>query len=411
VPDLKPKNAKTLELLQEFAKQFQPLETEPQLLELTDARTGARYCECHVKGSAIVSMGTTDVPLDPEEQPDYRANRDIVVNNSAFQTMIKDAKLRRSFSNIVTEYTKEFDPEHPLKIIGGQHRFEAIRAAVAEEVDQYHGVKVYLGLNMTQRLDVQLISNTSIAISGDLFDRLQETFQGPELRNWCQSAGLLKDGEDFADSYERGGPIYVKLARTFITNYFNGMKVDPKQFEVTDTTPTICPTGGPDPEWEKLKADRDKLWTDADLLRAGKEFSALIKAQRQAFSSKKPKPDYPEKALNVAVMSAWAYITGLLRSNPVRLKRHFELKDSVGKDPLNAVALAQGRHKTDAQNYRGLGYRTDPRERGRFVELFHLQAEDGKGITPSAIDIAIKQYHVKQAQLEVIKAKAKAKET
>jgi len=93
------------------------------------------------------------------------------------------------------------------------------------------------------------------------------------------------------------------------------------------------------------------------------------------------------------------------------LKRHFELKDSVGKDPLNAVALAQGRHKTDAQNYRGLGYRTDPRERGRFVELFHLQAEDGKGITPSAIDIAIKQYHVKQAQLEVIKAKAKAKET
>jgi len=92
VPDLKPKNAKTLELLQEFAKKFQPLETEPQLLELTDARTGARYCECHVKGSAIVSMGTTDVPLDPEEQPDYRANRDIVVNNSAFQTMIKDAK-------------------------------------------------------------------------------------------------------------------------------------------------------------------------------------------------------------------------------------------------------------------------------------------------------------------------------
>jgi hypothetical protein len=49
-------------------------------------------------------------------------------------------------------------------------------------------------------------------------------------------------------------------------------------------------------------------------------------------------------------------------------------------------------------------------ERGRFVELFHLQAEEGGGITSSAIDIAIKQYHVKQAQLEVIRARAKAKE-
>lgn len=409
----KPVNGKVKTLLKEFAQQFQPLETEQQLLELTDARTGARYCECHIRGSAIVALGTTDVPLDPEEQPDYRANRDIVVNNAAYQTMIKDAKLKRSFSNIVAEYTKEFDPEHPLKIIGGQHRFTAIREAVNEGVDQYHGVKVYLGLNMSQRLDVQLISNTSIAISGDLFDRLQETFQGPYLRDWCQAAGLLDAGKDFADSYERGGPISVKMARTFITNYFKGLSVDAKQFEMTDTTPVICPTGGPDVEWESLKTDHPKLWNDPDLLLAGREYAALIKAQRDAFSDakkQKPKPDYPEKALNVAVMSAWAYVAGMLKANVVRLKRHFNLKASTGKDPLNAAALAEGRHKSDAVNYRGLGYRTDPRERGRFVELFYLQAEDGKGITPSAIDIAIKQYHVKQAQLEVIKAKAKAKE-
>lgn len=73
---------------------FQPFENLDQLLELTDSRTGARYCECHIKGSTIVSLGTIDVPLDPEEQPDYRANRDIVVNNAAFQAMIKDAKQR-----------------------------------------------------------------------------------------------------------------------------------------------------------------------------------------------------------------------------------------------------------------------------------------------------------------------------
>jgi hypothetical protein len=411
VADSKLSNGQVKGLLQAFAVEFQPLETRDQLIELTDSRRGARYCECHIKGSKIVSLGTTDVPLDPEEQSDYRANRDIVLNSSAFRTMKDDAKQKRSFSNIVAEYTKEFDGEHPLKIIGGQHRFEAIREALSDGVDVYHGVKVYLGLDIHQRLDVQLISNTNIAISGDLFDRLQETFQGPQLRDWCQAVGLLDSGQDFADSYERGGPISVRMARTFITNYFMGMNVNAKAFDLTDTTPIVCPTAGPDADWEGLKADNPKLWSNAGLCDAAKEFAALVNAQRRAFTGatkSKPKPDYPEKALNAAVMSAWAYVTGILQSNPVRLKRHFELRNSTGKDPLNAAALANGKHKTDAANYRGLGYRTDPRERGRFVELFHYQAEQGGGITPSAIDIAIKQYHVKQAQLEVIKAKARA---
>ena len=408
VTDTKQKNDRPENLLQDFAREFQPLETLDQLLELIDSRTGARYCECHIKGSKLVSHGTIDVPLDPEEQPDYRANREIVLNSSAYQTMIEDAKRGRSFSNIVGEYTKEFDPEHPLKIIGGQHRFEAIRGALSSGIDQYHGVKVYLGLDINQRLDVQLISNTNIAISGDLFDRLQETFQGPQLRRWCQTVGLLKAGEDFADSYERGGPLSVKMARTFITNYFRGMSIDPKKFDSTDTTPTVSPSGGPDPDWEKLKTDHPKLWDDSGLLEAAKEFAALVNAQRGAFDSltkPRPKPDYPEKALNMAVMSAWAFVAGMLRPNATRLKRHFDLRKREGKDPLNAAALAAGRHKTDAENYRGLGYRTDPRERGRFVELFNLQAEKGDGITPSAIDIAIKQYHAKQAQLDVLRAK------
>ena len=183
-----------------------------------------------------------DVPLDPEDQSDYRANREIVLNSSAFRTMKEDAKEKRSFSNIVAEYTKEFDSQHPLKIIGGQHRFEAIREALVVGVDQYHGVKVYVGLDIRQRLDVQLISNTNIAISGDLFDRLQETFQGPQLRDWCQAVGLLESGQDFADSYERGGPISVRMVRTFITNYFLGMNLDSKKFDLTDTTPVVCPT-------------------------------------------------------------------------------------------------------------------------------------------------------------------------
>jgi len=103
-------------------------------------------------------------------------------------------------------------------------------------------------------------------------------------------------------------------------------------------------------------------------------------------------------------MSAWAFVAGVLASNGVRLKRHYGLADPTGKNPLNAAALAKGRHKTDPENYRGLGYRTDPKERGRFVELFYLQAEKGAGIASGQVDLAIKKYHAKQAALEVLEA-------
>jgi hypothetical protein len=43
---------------------------------MVDARTNAQYCECHVLGSKILKFGTTDVPLD-DDQPEYRANRDL----------------------------------------------------------------------------------------------------------------------------------------------------------------------------------------------------------------------------------------------------------------------------------------------------------------------------------------------
>jgi hypothetical protein len=40
------------------------------------------------------------------------------------------------------------------------------------------------------------------------------------------------------------------------------------------------------------------------------------------------------------------------------------------------------------------------------IELFFYQAEKGKGITPTAIDMAIAKYEVKKAQLDVIKKEA-----
>jgi hypothetical protein len=205
---------------EEFRQTFEPLQSELPIL--TDRCTGAKYCECHIKASKLVTLGTNNVPLDPEHQAQYRANRELVVNAPAFLRMQQDAKQGRSFSNIVTEYTKDFDEAHPIKIIGGQHRFQAIQAALTDGQDEYHGVKVYFDLNKDQRVDVQLISNTNIAVSKDWIDRVQETAKGGALRDWCQAVGLLKPSQQFTDKYRRGSAISVQMARTFITNFVTG---------------------------------------------------------------------------------------------------------------------------------------------------------------------------------------------
>ncbi len=403
----------TVQLVNEFADVAEPLEREAVYL-LTDNRTGAKYIECHIQASKFVELGTVDVPIDPEEQPEYRANRELVEDHAAFEKMKDDAIAKRTFSNLVAEFSKSFVPERPIKIIGGQHRFTAIQEALNKGINEYHGAKLYFELDPDQRLDVQLISNTNIAVSTDLFDRMHETLSGPGLRDWCQKVGLLESRQDFADKRERTSPITVRAARTFILNYFRGRKVDPKKFDQSETIPITCKSGVPDTEWEASKKSNAKLWTDSGLQSAAKAFADLIAAQRKAFSIKnpgtkgRPNIDFSEKALNYAVLSAWAFTAGVLHSNNVRLQRHYSLKNQVGRDPLNAAALAKGRHKSDPENYRGLGYRTDPKERGRFVELFYLQAENGEGITPALIDVAIKKYHAKEAQLEVIRAQQKA---
>ena len=107
------------------------------------------------------------------------------------------------------------------------------------------------------------------------------------------------------------------------------------------------------------------------------------------------------------MLSGWAFVAGVLSKNETRLARHYALADQTGRDPLNAAVLAKGRHKTDADAYRGLGYRTDAKERGRLTELFFLQADDGGGITAPKIDLAIKKFHAKVALLEVKQAQSK----
>lgn len=398
-------------LVESFIAQFAPLESNAFHL-LRDRRTGAIFAECHVKGNQILSLGTIDVPLDPESSPEYRANRELVENHPAFTQMKADALAGRSFSGIVCEYQEGEDK--PLKIIGGQHRFEAIAAASENDVYEWHGIKVYFGLDKDQRLDVQVISNTNIAVSRDLLDRMYETLAGSELRDWCQRAGLLDKGEDFSDKRKRGNSITVGFARNFIINYYKGAEIDPKEFDRVDTTPVAVPTGQREPaEWGEVKIKHPDLWTDPNLLQAGQEYAALIDAQEKAFTDAKSGnaksgfTDSFDKASNLAIVTAWAFVAGLLQKNPERLTRHYNLKNSGSGDPLKAAALAKGKHATDTDTYRGLGYRTDAKERGRFVELFWLQAEKDSGISPKLVDAAIGAYHAKDALIEAENLKKK----
>ena len=112
-----------------------------------------------------------------------------------------------------------------------------------------------------------------------------------------------------------------------------------------------------------------------------------------------PAADHVSPPAKTRGVPAWAWVAGHLQSNTRRLERHYALTKAKNHDPLNAAALAQGRHKTDPQNYRGLGYRTDPKERGRLVELFYFQAEKGDGINKHAVEVAMANYQAKQSQL------------
>ena len=191
----------------DFCAKYAPLEREGMVV-LVDDLTGAAFSECHILAASMCDNGITDVPLDPDDSPEYRANRDIVTSHSAFEQMKTDAHAGRKFSNIVCEYSPT--SSNPLEIIGGQHRFEAISAAVTAGVNVHHGVKVYFALTKEQRLDVQVISNTNISVPTDLLDRMYATLEGADLRQWCQKCGLLEKGQDFSDKNKRGNPITVK---------------------------------------------------------------------------------------------------------------------------------------------------------------------------------------------------------
>ena len=288
------------DLVDEFAKEFLPLENT--LYVLKDLCLNSIYCECHLKAEYLVEKATVDVPIDPENQSDYRANRELVEDHSAYEKMKEDALNQRTFSNLVCEYTTDFEPEAPLKIIGGQHRLKAIEEAYERGINVYHGIKVYFELSPDQRLDVQLISNTNIVVSPDLLDRMYETLSGPNLRDWTQKVGLLEGNSDFTDKKQKGKQISVRLVRTFILNYYNGKKIDARNFDNEKTIPQLASTGGYDQDWEELKQKEPNWYKDEMLIEAGRNYAKLIEAQTNYFKTKKNiSAEFSEKATNYAV--------------------------------------------------------------------------------------------------------------
>lgn len=390
-------------IIGKFIENLSPVEGDG-LLIFKDDCTGAIYTECHIAADTIFEKSTDDVPLDPDGSSEYRANRQLVDDHAAYKQMETDALKGRSFSNFVCEFIP--DEPKPLKIIGGQHRFNALKFALESGVSVNHGLKVYFGLTKDQRLDVQVISNTNITVSKDLLDRMYETIAGSDLRDWCQRADLLAAGEDFADKRKRGSPISVSAARSFIINFYAGKDIlSEGEFGKVNTTPLTTRSGVQNPaDWVAVKKQHPDLWEDEALLTAAKEYAALRQAQEDAFAGKggKPQPgtsDFRDKANNMAIVAAWSYTAGLLQTNPGRLQKHFALKSSTKNDPLKAAILAKAKHGTDPDNYRGLGYRTDPQERGRMVELFWIQAEKGGGITSKMVEVALEAFHAKHAVL------------
>lgn len=221
----------------------------------------------------------------------------------------------------------------------------------------------------------------------------------------------MDTNSDFSDKKQRGNSITVREARTFIMNYFNGRNVSGLPFDKTKTQCILAKTGGIDNDWENLKLSNPNLWDDVLLKEAGKQFAVLSHKQNEYYTegSKKTNKEFADKAYNYAILAAWSYVAGVLSNNPTRLERHYNLPANSKKDPLNAEALSKAKHKSDPINYRGLGSRTDVKERGRLVELFYLQAEKGSGITSPIINLAMTKYFAKQANLEVLEAEKKIK--
>lgn len=93
---------------------------------LQDGKSKAYYIECHIQASVAIPLADMDAVLDPDEHEQFRLQRELQPTNRAFLRMCSDAIENRQFLDIIAEYDTSYRPEIPLKILGGQHRTDAV---------------------------------------------------------------------------------------------------------------------------------------------------------------------------------------------------------------------------------------------------------------------------------------------
>ena len=377
------KNAAVEKTVKEFLEKVDTLE-KIEDLPITIFEDGVKksyYIRCAISGKTMHNTVSLDARLSPESGETFRDNREILQNHNIYIRMKEDAEKGREFNDIIAEYITSYIPGKPLKVWGGQHRSRAIIEAYgSKKVSRYHGFRIYVNLTKEQRTELALISNTSMAVSNDLFDRqLEETYMGPALRKWCTKVGLLKEGEDFPDVGSRSERITTQGARSFLVNYFKGLEIGKQvpdaELDRNVYEPYLCQTGTSlDEEYFELTKNMgDKLWSDKALAEAGKAFARLHKAQYAAIKkSGINSKSYRMKAMVPSVLTAWSFVAGLLQSHPQRLKLHLEVPEAPKgqPDPLNAKETAEFRYYQDIETYRGLGTRALMKDRQRMAQVF-----------------------------------------
>jgi len=409
-----PPNPDVIEMIGQFKEEISSLESEKGLpfILFQDGKSQAYYIECHLNASLALPLIDFDATLDPEEQEEFRLQRELQPTHRLFLRMILDAIENRQFSDIIAEYNTTYRPELPLKLLGGQHRAEAINKAIERGISRHHGFRIYFGLSVEQRNEIAQIANTNIAISADLIDRMQETSRGPQLRDFCHETGLLEPAEDFSDRRRADEKITVRIARTFIVNFYDGRKlsrIDPK---TKIFMPYICAPGQEDQKYLEI-IRQEKVWDDDALKEAAREFSKLHKKQIEICSSD-PTLDTGEfrnKATSFSVLSSWAFVAGYLQDKPEKLAKLYSIPEKSGKsDPLAAKVMSESKHPKDPSTYRGLGVRYGEEDKGRVTELFIQFSEiENPRINKALIEVAIMQFEAKIAIDEAKKSRSRLK--
>jgi len=401
-----PKNQEVEKTVRKFLESTDTLEKARNMpvYIFQDGVKKSYYIRCTITGKTMAGVISLDARLNPESGETFRDNREILETHNTFLRMRADAANEREFNDLIAEYITSYLREKPLKIWGGQHRSRAIIDAYQEKkVSRYHGFRVYFCLSKEQRTELALISNTSMSVSNDLFDRqLEETYMGPYLRRWCTRVGLLKQGEDFPDVGSHADKITTQGARSFIVNYFKGKQTGQQiidaELDRNVYEPYLCQTGiFLDEEYRQLTEKMgSNLWTDKGLIEAAKAFARLHKAQYDAI--KKSKINFRVfrmKAMVPSVLTAWSYVTGLLQAHPSRLQVHLTAPQPPKgiPDPLNAEEMSQFRYYQDLETYRGLGTRAIMKDRQRMAQVFLARSIDPEAtLDKKLLNQAVNQF-------------------